>query len=255
MDAVSGSDGIERSAYRQPGWDRRRVASVALTLLAHLLVVLLLIELAPRVDQPPRAREATSFTFLPDAGQETPSRQRRTERRQVRAAARPAARAAPKSPPVTIKAPAEAAAEWPKEIMQLGLAANDIGKIKGSAAPAEGTGDATGDSASATGPGAGPGGQRLYEAEWFREPRQSELDFYLPKNLPLGAWATIACRTADRYHVEDCRILEEAPAGTGLARGVRSAAWQFLVRPPRIGGRAIPGAWVRIRITIDKLAK
>jgi hypothetical protein len=94
----------------------------------------------------------------------------------------------------------------------------------------------------------GPGGQRLYDADWYREPTDAELRFYLRRGAPAGAWAMVACRTAQRFHVEDCRSLGESPVGSGLANAIRQAAWQFLVIPPRLGGRPLEGSWVRIRI-------
>lgn len=130
-------------------------------------------------------------------------------------------------------------------------AASDIGRIKGTAPRGDaaqgqsaGGGNAAGDSAAI---GHGPGGEPLYLAEWYREPRRAETAPYMPVNK--AGWGMVACRTAPRFHVEDCVELGETP-GSGIARGLRQAAWQFLVRPPRKGGQPLIGAWVRIRFDL-----
>jgi protein TonB len=94
--------------------------------------------------------------------------------------------------------------------------------------------------------GSGPNGERLYAAAWQREPSDGELRGYLSTAQP--GWALIACRTVPDFRVDDCVAVGEHPRGSQMARAVLAAAWQFRVRPPRIGGRLQVGEWVRIRI-------
>lgn len=95
--------------------------------------------------------------------------------------------------------------------------------------------------------GTAPNGQPLYAAAWYREPYDSELAGYLSTADGPG-WALIACRTVPDFRVEDCVGLDEYPNGSHLERAVLAAAWQFRVRPPRLGGTSKYGEWVRIRI-------
>jgi len=95
--------------------------------------------------------------------------------------------------------------------------------------------------------GRGPHGEILYAAEWAREPTDAELAGYMPKNAPEG-WGLIACRTIPNNRVDDCVELGQSPPGSHLASALRQAAWQFHVRPPRKGGKALVGEWVRIRL-------
>jgi len=98
--------------------------------------------------------------------------------------------------------------------------------------------------------GSGPNGEPLYAAAWYREPTDAELAGYLSTATGPG-WGLIACRTAPNYRVEDCIRIDEYPAGSNIARSVLAAAWQFRVRPPRIGGEPKIGEWVRIRIDYE----
>jgi protein TonB len=98
--------------------------------------------------------------------------------------------------------------------------------------------------------GTAPNGEPLYAAEWYREPDDVMLRNYLSTANGPGS-GLIACRTAPDYRVEDCVALSEYPEGSQIARSVLAAAWEFRVRPPRLGGRSLVGSWVRIRIDYD----
>lgn len=118
-------------------------------------------------------------------------------------------------------------------------------------AAAAGSGSAPGDSAVV---GRAPNGEPLYAAEWYRRPRDAELQPYISSRARGPGWGLIACRTVPDYRVEDCQELGEGPRGSGYAGAVRQAAWQFRVRAPRRGGRTMVGTWVSIRITYGNAA-
>lgn len=99
--------------------------------------------------------------------------------------------------------------------------------------------------------GTAPNGEPLYAARWYREPTQQELAGYLSTANGPGV-ALIACRTVPDYYVEDCELISESPAGSMMGRAALAAAWQFRVRPARVGGRELVGSWVRIRITYSQ---
>lgn len=95
--------------------------------------------------------------------------------------------------------------------------------------------------------GGGPNGEPLYAASWYREPYPEELRGYLSTASGPG-WSMINCRTVTDFRVDDCVLEAEYPRGSQIGRAVLAAAWQFRVRPPRVGGRSKVGEWVRIRI-------
>ena len=102
--------------------------------------------------------------------------------------------------------------------------------------------------------GSAPNGAPMYAAAWYREPYDSELAGYLQTADGPG-WALIACRTVPEYRVDDCVGLDEYPDGSHILRSVLAAAWQFRVRPPRLGGVSKYGEWVRIRIDYTERAR
>ena len=95
--------------------------------------------------------------------------------------------------------------------------------------------------------GTAPNGEPLYAAAWYREPEAAMMRAYLSTATGPG-WGLIACRTVANYRVEDCVGLEEYPRGSQIMRAALAAAWEFRVRPARLGGKPQVGSWVRIRI-------
>lgn len=238
---------VATTAYSSRGSLRQRVTAALLALGVATVVILLLIlsGIMPQVFVPVGR---TLSTFNVRGGSETRAPSPRP-RPQSKAAARratppPPARALP--PPVVKMEVAP-----PTGMIVLSkdeFAGADIGKIKGAADAGAGAETAAADSKAPYGPGAGPGGKTLYAAEWVREPTRTEMATYMPHGMVEG-WGMIACQTIARNRVENCRQLGESP-GSGISRGMRQAAWQFLIRPPRINGRPMVGAWVSIRYDI-----
>jgi len=231
-----------RSALLLPPLDEdrrlllRRSAILLVVLLVHILGVIGLIMLAPEYVLPPKKPEPTVFT-LTDPADRAAAKSSPRSRAQSKTT-----KAATPSPPQEEKPPP------PLAMVMLDshiFASTNIGALPQSAtasAPAD-------DGGAPGGKGAGPNGERLYNAEWYREPTEAETGPYF-RSVRSTGWGDIACRTIERWHVEDCRELDESPVGSGISRAARQAAWQFLVRPPRIGGKLLIGSWVRIRYTI-----
>lgn len=223
-------------------------------LVLNLLLLLALFTLSPRFE-PPKVDDRLPVTFDVEPGKKAQQAQAKAEKAQRREQdkASPQKQAEPVvRPPVPVEKPAEQPpSPFPFITMNREqMAAADIGNMPKAAAGTGASGQ--GDSAAVVGPGEGPGGVQLFEAEWYRRPTDAELSPYIPGSAPAEGWGLVACKTIDHYHVENCQSLGESPMGSGFSRAVRLAAWQFLVLPPRVNGKAMVGSWVRIRITYSR---
>ena len=244
-----------------------RAAGIALTLLVELLLALLLLTLGRPVTQP-KPVEMTVFGIdtrpdaAPEAEEEPAPSEDTVAEPPAEATAPPPPEATTPATPATVTPPQPAPPLPP--IIQLSpaqMAAADIAPTPAppAAAPARraiaGPPD-TGRRSNGMGDtprvaGSGPNGEPLYAASWYREPYDSELRGYLSTARGPG-WGLIACRTVPDYRVEDCVKVDESPEGSNIARAALAAAWQFRVRPPRIGGELKVGEWVQIRIDYEQ---
>ncbi|RYE02205.1 MAG: hypothetical protein EOP61_09155 [Sphingomonadales bacterium] len=241
------------------GLFRRRGAALLLTLLLEALLILLLLFMIPPA--PGNRKPGSTTTFSVEAAGEDKADSTKSEKAESKARARPAtATVQPAVPPPEVPPPP--VPPMPRgplpfivmtrdeyraaQISNMPQRPSDPGAAAGPSGAAAASGAMPGDTPLAG--GKGPGGEPLYAAEWYRRPRQAELATYLPQRWAREGSGLIACRTVARYHVEDCKILGESPPGSGYGYAVLQASFQFLVRPPRVGGKEMVGAWVSIRI-------
>lgn len=235
---------------------RERGGGLLFALLLHGLLLLALLTLAPHPEQLREdMRQLVTFDVAPGPEAKKEKAEQKAEKRsEEKERAQPQRETPPPDRPVEEVRPPIVQLPSPLPFLVLEspqMAAADIGRMprKAEADSAAGQGD---QAAAAAGPGEGPGGVQLFEAEWHRRPTHAELATYIPGNAPAQGWGLVACKTVDDYHVENCQALGESPAGSGFARAVRLAAWQFLVRPPRVNGKPMVGSWVRIRIDYSR---
>jgi protein TonB len=230
---------------------RRRLVGMAAVLLLHALLGLLFLTLAPRIAGD-KAGELIVFSIsapeaatpepapAPEAAETTEARPEVPEPPvEVQAEVPPppvvppperstAIEVAPPPPPAPAPPAPDRPVYGPPDLRRNRSAPADSVRVEGS----------------------GPNGEPLYAAAWYREPYDDELRGFLSTARGPG-WGLIACRTVAPYRVEDCFIVGESPRGSGIGQSVLAASWQFLVRPPRIGGREQYGEWVRIRIDYE----
>ncbi len=244
----------------QTDWDRtelrRRAAGVAIALLLEALLIIAILSLSMQSSGPEAGKRGLSAFTLEAESQSKSADKSEAETPVTEVQKRNLTPVIPKPllPPVNpVKAPPPSP-DFIK-VSKADFDAMDLSKLPASGSA--GSGDTKGagqGSKGMMGPGAGPGGAQLYPVAWYREPYDAELAPYLAnaKSVPPGATAEIACRMIEHYHVENCQILGENPRGTGLAKALRLAAWQFLVKPPRIDNKPQLGVWVRIRFDFGK---
>jgi protein TonB len=229
---------------------RRRSTALILASVLHVGLLLLLLNLAPPEMFEDSQSKPTTVTLVP--GEEAPPAPEPEPADKPRPAGggapAKAVQAPPRPAPISRPrpAPAQPSDEPPLELWE-GMEKFNLANVPSSGpAKTAGTPGASADAGDAV-VGTAPGGQPLYGAQWHRRPSGAELATYLPARMQNG-WGMVACRTAPDYRVEDCKEIGQSPAGSGLSRAVRLAAWQFRVRPPRVGGKSMVGEWVQIRI-------
>lgn len=242
---------------RWPGL-RRRSGPVALTLLIEIVLLLMLLSLgAGRGQDQPRGEIVTTFDAVADpspepapesapAASQAPAQPAAPSQAQPPSAIpSPLPIALPRTPTAPPVAPPVLPPKPDTNTAPPKIRAVIRSDMAGNRGPAD-TG-ARGGADSQRIAGSGPNGEPLYAAKWYREPTDDEFRGYFSRVSGPG-WALINCRTEPEFRVDRCVLVDEWPDRSNMGSAVLAAAWQFRVRPPRVGGRSLVGEWVRIRI-------
>jgi protein TonB len=231
--------------------DRRRTVSFVLALAIEALLIFLLLTFGPHFVPTAKKpeRRLSSFSLTPSTEEAMTSPDHHAAKTPASASSRAVAKT-PRSPIPPVITPTNKPTPFTglPGVLPIELGAKDISKLKSTATPDKDDKQDQADSRLAMGPGLAPGGQSYYMGDWYRVPTAAEIGPYLPKRLPPRAWGLILCKTAARYHIEDCRSVSEYPAGSGMARAALQMSWQFLIRPPRLDGKTLIGTWVGVKV-------
>lgn len=252
--------------FADSGLLRRRGAALLIALVIELLLLALLLFFVPPLPGRKHGNSLNTFGIEASKGEESPDKKpaEKQEKRAARAQKTQAqARTQPPPPvPTPIETPVPVGPPTFLKLSRNDYQQGDISKVPSRAENTDGaateTADAGGGGGSNDTPTAGRkgrNGETLYVAEWVREPTNAELNPYINENRArYPGFGLVACRTVARNRVEDCYELEET-RGTGFAGSVRQAAFQFLVRPPRVNNKLMVGEWVTIRIDYHRTVR
>lgn len=247
------------------GLAARRGAAIVLALLVELLIALLLLWMSPTLPGKKDAAGPTVFGINVE-GDKPSEKAEAAKESSNRAAPREVAPVTPPPPPPPEIVPPPPVTNPPNPLPFIRMTRRDyasaditstpsgapVAGTESSAAAGDGAGAMAGDSEAV---GTAPNGEPLYKAEWYRRPTNAQLSAYMSSRARGPGWGMIACRTIARYQVTDCQEIGEGPRGSGYAGAVRQAAFQFLVVPPRKGGKPLLGTWVAIRIDYTQEGK
>lgn len=232
---------------------RRRAGPIVLTAAIEIALLLALLSLGTRGGQEsPTSEVVTTFDAGPDEAPE-PEQPQAEPAAVAPASAAPTAMTPPSALPVpppnalprTPTAPPVAAPAPEPEPSPTTSSSRIRAVIRSDMAGNRGPADTGTPGDSQRIAGSGPNGEPLYAAQWYREPSDDEFRGYFSRVTESG-WALINCQTQPQFRVDSCVLVDESDRSVGSA--VLAMAWQFRVRPPRVGGRSLVGEWVRIRI-------